>query len=61
MKQLLLNDEEIQVTIGLLLNVRFAELGGNGLKNAAAMVQRLEQAEEVKQDNVESINKPVAG
>ena len=53
MKQLQLTDDEIQVTIGLLLNVRFTEVGSNGLKNAAAIVQRLEQAEPVPEKHEE--------
>ena len=55
MKQIQLTDEEIKVTIGLLLSVRFVEIGDIALINAAAIVQRLKQAEEVKQDNVETI------
>jgi hypothetical protein len=48
MKQVLLSNEEVQVVIGLLLNVPFAQIGSVALKNAAALVERLEQAEEVK-------------
>jgi hypothetical protein len=43
-----LTDEAAQVAINLLLNVRFAELGSNALKNAAAVITQLEAAEEVK-------------
>jgi hypothetical protein len=43
-----LTDEAAQVAINLLLNVRYTEVGSNGLKNAAAVITQLEAAEEVK-------------
>ena len=46
MKQL--TDQEAQVTIGLLLSVPYDRLGTNALKNSAAIITRLEQAEEIK-------------
>jgi hypothetical protein len=52
MKQVLLSKEEVQIVIGLLLNVPFAQIGSVALKNAAALITRLEQAEEVKPETV---------
>jgi hypothetical protein len=53
MKQVLLSKEEVQIVIGLLLNVPFAQVGSVALKNAAALITRLEQAEEVKPELTE--------
>ena len=56
MKQL--TDQEAQVTIGLLLSVPYAQVGSNGLKNAAAIITRLEQAEEVtEKTDLKSVKK----
>ena len=52
MKQL--TDQEAQVTIGLLLSVPYAQVGSNGLKNAAAIVQKLEQVEETNVETTKS-------
>ena len=57
MKQL--TDQEAQVTIGLLLSVPYAQVGSNGLKNAAAIITRLEQAEEIKPE-LKEVKKPSA-
>ena len=56
MKQL--TDQEAQVTIFLLLSVPYDRLGTNALKNSAAIITRLEQAEEVtEKTDLKSVKK----